>query len=163
MFVAHIIAGHIAVVGDHVLQGVRRNHPVVVQGIVVEDRRALLGLATGTFIGWWRQWGYWLSPIIRITGIIPAVAWLPVALAILPTSFTTGVFLIFISSWLPVSSMMAAGILSTPKSFFDAAKTLGADNKFLLFHMAIPHAMPSMFIGILTATPTGIPFMPSKI
>ncbi|MDR2143226.1 MAG: ABC transporter permease subunit [Treponema sp.] len=112
----------------------------------------VLGLATGTFIGWWRQWDYWLSPIIRVTGIIPAVAWLPIALAILPSSFSTGVFLIFISSWFPVSSMMASGIMATPKSFFDAAKTLGADNRFLLFRIAIPHAMPSMFIGINTAT-----------
>jgi NitT/TauT family transport system permease protein len=112
----------------------------------------VLGLTTGTLIGWWRQWDYWLSPIIRITGIIPAVAWLPIALAILPTSFITGVFLIFISSWFPVSSMMAAGIRSTPKSYFDAARTLGANDKFLLFRVAIPHAMPSMFIGILTAT-----------
>jgi NitT/TauT family transport system permease protein len=112
----------------------------------------ILGLATGILIGWWRQWDYWLSPIIRVTGIIPAVAWLPIALAILPSSFSTGVFLIFISSWFPVSSMMASGIMSTPKSFFDAAKTLGADNRFLLFRIAIPHAMPSMFIGINTAT-----------
>jgi NitT/TauT family transport system permease protein len=112
----------------------------------------VLGLTTGTLIGWWRQWDYWLSPIIRVTGIIPAVAWLPIALVVLPTAFTTGIFLIFISSWFPVSSMMAAGIISTPKTYFDAAKTLGADNKFLLFHVAIPHAMPSMFIGILTAT-----------
>jgi NitT/TauT family transport system permease protein len=111
-----------------------------------------LGLATGTLIGWWRQWDYWLSPVIRVTGIVPAVAWLPIALAVLPTSFTTGVFLIFISSWFPVSSMMAAGIVSTPKSYFDAARTLGADSRFLLFRVAIPHAMPSMFIGILTAT-----------
>jgi NitT/TauT family transport system permease protein len=112
----------------------------------------VLGLTTGTLIGWWRQWDYWLSPIIRVTGIIPAVAWLPIALVVLPTAFTTGIFLIFISSWFPVSSMMAAGIISTPKTYFDAAKTLGADNKFLLFHVARPHAMPSMFIGILTAT-----------
>jgi NitT/TauT family transport system permease protein len=112
----------------------------------------VLGLVTGVLIGWNRQWDYWLSPIIRVTGIIPAVAWLPVALAILPTSFITGIFLIFISSWFPVSSMMAAGIIATPKSFFDVAKTLGADNRFLLVRIAIPHAMPSMFTGIMTAT-----------
>jgi NitT/TauT family transport system permease protein len=112
----------------------------------------ILGLATGVLIGWNRQWDYWLSPIIKVTGIIPAVAWLPIALAILPSSFTTGVFLIFISSWFPVSSMMAAGIIATPKSFFDVAKTLGANNRFLLVRIAIPHAMPSMFTGIMTAT-----------
>lgn len=111
----------------------------------------VLGLATGIFIGWFRQWDYWLSPVIRVTGIIPAVAWLPVALLVFPNSFTTGMFLIFISSWFPVSSMMAAGIIATRKSYFEAARTLGADNRFLLFHVAIPNAMPSVFTGIMTA------------
>jgi NitT/TauT family transport system permease protein len=111
----------------------------------------VLGLATGIFIGWFRQWDYWLSPIIRVTGIIPAVAWLPIALLIFPNSFTTGMFLIFISSWFPVSSMMASGIIATQKSYFEAAKTLGADNRFLLFHVAIPNAMPSVFTGVMTA------------
>jgi NitT/TauT family transport system permease protein len=111
----------------------------------------VLGLATGIFIGWYRQWDYWLSPVIRVTGIIPAVAWLPIALLVFPNSFTTGMFLIFISSWFPVSSMMAAGIIATPKSYFEAARTLGADNRFLLFHVAIPNAMPSVFTGVMTA------------
>ncbi|MDR2708934.1 MAG: ABC transporter permease subunit [Elusimicrobiota bacterium] len=112
---------------------------------------AALGLVTGVLIGWWRQWDYWLAPIIRISGIIPAVAWLPIALVIFPTSFTTGVFLIVISSWFPVSSMMAGGIISTPKSYFEVAKTLGANEKFLLFRIAIPNAVPAMFTGITLA------------
>jgi NitT/TauT family transport system permease protein len=111
----------------------------------------VLGLATGIFIGWYRQWDYWLSPVIRVTGIVPAVAWLPIALLVFPNSFTTGMFLIFISSWFPVSSMTAAGITATGKSYFEAARTLGADNRFLLFHAAIPNAMPSVFTGIMTA------------
>jgi NitT/TauT family transport system permease protein len=111
-----------------------------------------LGLVTGTLMGWFRQWDYWLSPIIRVTGIIPAVAWLPIALVILPTSFSTGVFLICISSWFPVSSMMAQGIKDTPKSYFEVMHTLGGSERFNLFRVAIPHAATSMFIGINTAT-----------
>jgi NitT/TauT family transport system permease protein len=111
----------------------------------------VLGLATGTFVGWYRQWDYWLSPIIRVTGIVPAVAWLPIALLVFPNSFTTGMFLIFISSWFPVSSMMASGIIATRKDYFEAARTLGGDNHFLLFHVAIPNAMPSVFTGLMTA------------
>jgi NitT/TauT family transport system permease protein len=111
-----------------------------------------LGITTGACIGWSKQWDYWLSPVIRVSGVVPAVAWLPIALMVFPNSFTTGLFLIFISSWFPVSSMAASGILSTPVSYFEAAKTLGADNKFLLFKVAIPNAMPSMFTGIMTAT-----------
>jgi len=111
-----------------------------------------LGLGTGICVGWSKQWDYWLSPVIRVSGIIPAVAWLPVALLILPNSFTTGLFLIFVASWFPVSSTVAAGIRSTPRSYFEAARTFGADNRFLLFKIAIPNAMPGMFTGIMTAT-----------
>jgi NitT/TauT family transport system permease protein len=112
----------------------------------------ILGILSGILIGWSRQADYWLSPIIKISGIIPAIAWLPIALVVFPNSFTTGIFLIFIASWFPVTSMTAQGILSTPKSYFEVARTLGANNKFLLFKTAIPNAMPEIFMGILTAT-----------
>jgi NitT/TauT family transport system permease protein len=113
---------------------------------------SLSGVITGVLIGWSRQWEYWLSPVIKITGVIPAVAWIPIAIAVFPNSFTSGVFLIFIASWFMVSFMTAGGITSTPKNYFDVAKTLGSDEKFLLFHVALPHALPSIFMGILTAT-----------
>jgi NitT/TauT family transport system permease protein len=48
--------------------------------------------------------------------------------------------------------MMAQGISSTPKVYFEAAKTLGADNRFLLFRVAVPHALPALFTGVMTAT-----------
>lgn len=140
-------------------------------GIMVEDRALLLlsaghsfllfslGMVLGTFFGllsgiatgWSRQWDYWLSPIIRVSGIIPAIVWLPIALVLFPTSFTAGVFLIVIASWFPVTSMTASGIISTPKTYFEIAKTLGASKKFQLFRIAVPYAMPNIFIGILTA------------
>jgi NitT/TauT family transport system permease protein len=110
------------------------------------------GIAAGILIGWFKQWDYWISPLIKITGVIPAVAWIPIAIAVFPNSFSSGVFLIFIASLFMVSFMTAGGISSTPKNYFEVAKTLGADEKFLLFRVAVPHALPSIFMGILTAT-----------
>ncbi|MDR1942060.1 MAG: ABC transporter permease [Endomicrobium sp.] len=111
----------------------------------------VLGVSSGILIGWARQWDYWLSPIIKVSGIIPPVVWIPLALSILPGSFSTGVFLIFAASWFPVASMTANGISSTPKKYFEAAQTFGAQKKYLLFKVAVPHAMPNIFMGILTA------------
>ena len=34
---------------------------------------------------------------------------------------------------------------------FEAARTLGAKNSWLVFHVAVPHAMPQIFSGITTA------------
>jgi NitT/TauT family transport system permease protein len=111
-----------------------------------------LGIVSGILIGWNRQWFYWTFPFLKITGVIPAVAWIPIAMVVFPTSFIGGVFLIAVASWFPIAFMMAVGISSTPKAYYEVARTLGADERFLLFRIAIPNAMPSIFIGISTAT-----------
>ncbi|OAV75206.1 Bicarbonate transport system permease protein CmpB [Bacteroidales bacterium Barb7] len=111
-----------------------------------------LGLVTGVLIGWYRQWNYWLFPVIKITGVIPAVAWIPIAIVLFPDSFTAGVFLIAIASWFSVAFMVSSGITSTPKAYYEVAKTLGAKENFLLFKIAVPNAVPNIFTGVSTAT-----------
>lgn len=111
----------------------------------------IVGIATGILIGWFPKVNYWLSPVLNISGIIPAVAWMPFALILFPTSFAAAAFLLAISTWFPVASMTALGISSTPKAQFEAAKTLGAKSNALIFHVAVPHAMPQIFVGITTA------------
>lgn len=109
------------------------------------------GVGTGILIGWFPKVYYWVYPVLRITGVIPAVAWMPFALTLLPTPFSAAAFLIVICAWFPVAFLTAQGIASTPKLHFEVAKTLGAKTPYLVFHVAIPHAMPQIFTGISTA------------
>lgn len=111
----------------------------------------LLGVGTGIIIGWFPKAHYWIYPVLKITGVIPAVAWMPFALTLFPTPFAAAVFLIVISSWFTVASQTSFGIQTTPKSQFEAARTLGGSTKYLVLHVAIPHAMPQIFNGITTA------------
>ena len=109
------------------------------------------GVGTGILIGWFPKVHYWVYPVLKITGVIPAVAWMPFALTSFPTPFSAAAFLIVICAWFPVASLTAAGISSTPKTYFEVARTLGAKTPYLVFHVAIPHAMPNIFTGISTA------------
>ena len=111
----------------------------------------LLGVGTGILIGWFDRVYYWVYPVLKITGVIPAVAWMPFALTLFPTPFISAVFLIVICAWFPIASLTAAGIKSTPKAQYEAAKILGGSALYQLFHVAIPHAMPQIFTGISTA------------
>lgn len=111
----------------------------------------LLGVGTGIIIGWFPKVHYWIYPVLKITGVIPAVAWMPFALTLFPTPFAAAVFLIVISSWFTVASQTSFGIQTTPRSQFEAARTLGGNTSYLVFHVAIPHAMPQIFAGITTA------------
>ncbi|WP_223849863.1 ABC transporter permease [Bifidobacterium vespertilionis] len=107
-----------------------------------------LGVVTGVIIGWFARAYYWVFPVLKITGVIPAVAWMPFALTLMPTPFIAAMFLLVICSWFPVAFLTAQGIQSTPKMLIEASRTLGADTPYILFHVAIPNAMPSIFTGI---------------
>lgn len=110
-----------------------------------------LGVGTGVVIGWFPKVHYWVYPVLKITGVIPAVAWMPFALTLFPTPFAAAVFLIVISLWFTVASQTSFGIQTTPRSQFEAARTLGGSTPYLVFHVAVPHAMPQIFNGVTTA------------
>ncbi len=116
----------------------------------------VLGIVIGILIGWYRTWNYWVFPVVKIMGVIPTTAWIPIVMFIFPSSFYAQVFLIVICVCFPVAFMTSSGVAGLPKSYFEAARTLGADEKFLIYKVAIPGAMPSIFTGIYTAT--GISF-----
>lgn len=109
------------------------------------------GVLTGIVIGWYAKAFYWIYPVLKISGIIPAVAWMPFALTVFAKPFGAAVFLIVICEWFPVAFMTAQGIQDTPNRYFEAARTLGAGTSRLLWHVAVPYAMPNIFTGITTA------------
>jgi len=109
---------------------------------------ATLGFVTGLSIGWSRAIGYWVHPLLRFVGPLPATAWLPLAFFVLPSSWTAGVFLIALATGFPVTVLTWSGVASVNAAYYDVARTLGASQRFLIMKIAIPAAMPSVFVGL---------------
>jgi NitT/TauT family transport system permease protein len=107
-----------------------------------------IGLVTGIYIGWSQRGNYWIGPVIKIIGPIPATAWIPIAMVVFPSSFWASVFLITLAVWFPVTVMTSSGIANVPKSYFEVARTLGADRKYLVFRIAVPSSAPTIFVGL---------------
>jgi NitT/TauT family transport system permease protein len=108
----------------------------------------VVGLVTGIYIGWSQRGNYWIGPVIKIIGPIPATAWIPIAMVVFPTSFWASVFLITLAVWFPVTVMTSSGIANVQKSYFEVARTLGATRKYLIFKVAIPASAPTIFVGL---------------
>lgn len=106
------------------------------------------GLVSGIMIGWSGKVRYWGMPILKIIGPIPATAWIPMALVVFPQSIAAGVFLIALAVWFPVTMLSASGVSNVRASYLDVARTLGAGRGYLIFKVALPAAMPSIFIGL---------------
>lgn len=109
---------------------------------------ALTGFAIGVSIGWSKAVGYWLHPVLRLIGPLPATAWLPLAFFFFPSSFSASVFLIALATAFPVAVLTWSGVASVNAAYYDVARTLGAKPSFLIVRVAIPAALPSVFVGL---------------
>ncbi|MBY6260979.1 ABC transporter permease subunit [Azospirillum sp. 412522] len=109
---------------------------------------SMLGVVTGVAIGWSRAVGYWVHPVLRLIGPLPATAWLPIAFFAFPTSWSASVFLIALASGVPVTVLTWSGVAGVNSAYYDIARTLGASQRFLVLKVAVPAAMPHVFVGL---------------
>ncbi|NVZ18014.1 ABC transporter permease [Pseudomonas costantinii] len=109
---------------------------------------AVTGFVAGVAIGWSTRIGYWLHPVLRILGPVPSTALLPLCFFLFPSSWSASVFLIALATWFPVTVLTWSGVASVDKAYYDVARTLGAKQGFLIFKVAIPAALPHVFVGL---------------
>ena len=108
----------------------------------------VIGLVSGICIGWFPNARYWGMPLLKVIGPIPATAWVPLAMVVSPNGKVSAIGLVALAVWFPVAMLTISGIANTKASYLDVARTLGAKPNYLIFRVAIPAAMPSIFIGL---------------
>jgi NitT/TauT family transport system permease protein len=109
---------------------------------------AAIGFVTGLAMGWSRAIGYWIHPVLRLVGPLPATAWLPLAFFVFPSSHSASTFLIALATGFPVTVLTWSGVASVSSTYYDIARTLGANQSFLSLKVTIPAAMPHVFVGL---------------
>jgi sulfonate transport system permease protein len=109
---------------------------------------AAIGFVTGVSIGWSQSVGYWVHPVLRFIGPLPATAWLPIAFFTFPSSWSASTFLIALATGFPVTVLTWSGVASVSNAYYDVARTLGAKPSFLVLKVAIPAALPHVFVGL---------------
>jgi NitT/TauT family transport system permease protein len=110
-----------------------------------------LGITIGVLMGWSRIFRGLAFPILEILRPIPVLAWIPMAILLLPgtempiigLTFLAAFFVTILNTWL--------GVKSIDQVYFRAARSLGFGNVATLFHIVIPGAMPYIFVGLQIA------------
>ena len=86
--------------------------------------------------------------MLKVIGPVPSAAWLPIAVVLMPSAHLAGVFLISVAIWFPLSLMLSSAIRSTDKRKIEAARVMGASEPYILFHVALPAAVPDIFTAL---------------
>lgn len=109
---------------------------------------AAAGFAIGVLLGVSKGFGYWAHPVMRLIGPLPSIAWLPIAFFAFPSSWSASIFLIGLTTAFPVAILTWSGVAGVNPAFYDVARTLGGSRAFLIFKVAIPAALPQVFVGL---------------
>lgn len=107
-----------------------------------------VGFVIGVCLGWSKSFSYWGMPVLKLIGPVPASAWIPATFFLFPTTFQASIFLVALASGIPVAILTASGVGQVNRAYYDVARTLGADSRFLVLRVAIPAALPNVFVGL---------------
>ena len=107
-----------------------------------------VGYVVGIALGWSKTFNYWGMPLLKLIGPVPATAWIPCTFYFFPTTFAASVFILALSSGIPVAILAASGVSSVNRAFYDVARVLGATNWYLIRKIAVPASLPHVFVGL---------------
>ena len=109
---------------------------------------ALLGIFLGVLMGRYVVVEDIFIPYIEILRPIPAVAWIPLSILMLPTEESSIIFITFLGALFPIVLNTLHGVEQTSSTLVRAARSFGASDRAILWHVIIPGAMPSIVAGL---------------
>lgn len=112
---------------------------------------SFLGLITGVACGYSKRVYYWINPIVRVLGPIPTATWIPLIMLLVKSLTAGSAFIVGLGAWFAVTVATTTGIANVDQDYLEAARTLGASERQLVFNIAIPGAMPNILQGMTQA------------
>jgi sulfonate transport system permease protein len=107
-----------------------------------------IGVVLGLIMGRSRLARDILMPYLEILRPIPAVAWIPLAILMMPTEESSIIYITFLGALFPIVLNTIHGVEQTPEVLIRAALTLGANRLEVFWHVVIPAALPSIAAGL---------------
>jgi NitT/TauT family transport system permease protein len=99
---------------------------------------AACGFTIGVLLGRSRLFGYWAHPVLRLM----------IAFFVFPSSWSASIFLIALTTGFPVAVLTWSGVASVNPAYYDIARMFGASRLYLIVKVAIPAALPQVFVGL---------------
>lgn len=109
----------------------------------------IVGVVTGMLAG--RYWPFRsvVMPPLEIIRPIPAVAWIPLAILMFPSSEASMVFITFIGALFPILLNTAHGAEAVDPRLVASARSLGAGGAQTFREVVFPGALPNIITGLV--------------
>ena len=108
----------------------------------------ILGVPLGLLMGWQKQIRDYTFPVIELLRPIPVLAWVPLAVLMIPGREAPIIFLAFLAAFFAVTLNTVLGVASIDDVYFRAARCLGSKPRHIFLRVVLPGAMPYIFTGL---------------
>jgi NitT/TauT family transport system permease protein len=109
---------------------------------------ALVGIALGLAIGRFPTARRALLPPLELLRPIPAVAWIPLAILMFPSTEVSMIFITFIGALFPVLLNTIHGVEGVDRRLVASARSLGTGPWQMFAQVIVPAAAPSIATGL---------------
>ena len=110
---------------------------------------ALVGISLGILIGWFQPLEDLIFLPLELLRPIPAVAWIPLAILMFPSSEAGMIYITFIGAFFPILISTIRGVENTDLLLLRVGQCLGAKQWHLFLDIMVPGAMPSIASGLV--------------
>jgi NitT/TauT family transport system permease protein len=108
----------------------------------------VVGVGLGVVIGRSRWAEDLLLPPLEVLRPIPAVAWIPLAILMFPSSELSMVFITFTGALFPILLNTVHGVEGVDRRLIASARSLGAGKGAILREVILPGAAPGIITGL---------------
>lgn len=109
---------------------------------------AAVGIGAGLAIGRYRALEDTLLPSLEVLRPIPAVAWIPLAILMFPSSELSMMFITFIGALFPILLNTIHGVEGIDPRLLATARSLGTRRLKLVTEVILPGAAPTIVTGL---------------
>jgi len=128
-------------IGWHLLSSLQR----VLTGFLLAT---IVAVPLGFLIGTSEVASKAIDPFIQILRPVSPLAWLPIGLAVLQSSESTAIFVIFISSIWPILLNTIFGVRNISPTFLNVARTLETNRWMVIRYILLPASLPNIITGL---------------
>lgn len=111
----------------------------------------VFGIIIGILMGWRRIFFGLTFPILETLRPIPILAWIPLAIILLPGRELPIIGLTFLAAFFVTILNTLLGVRAIDRVYFRAAQSLGMNQWQQLWHVIVPGALPYIFVGLQIA------------
>ncbi|MBD2120598.1 ABC transporter permease [Trichocoleus sp. FACHB-262] len=109
----------------------------------------ILGVSLGILIGWFQKLEDLIFLPLEILRPIPAVAWIPLAILMFPTSEAGMIYITFLGAFFPILISTIRGVEGTDVILLRVGQCLGAKQWHIFKDIVVPGAMPCIASGLV--------------